>query len=226
MHGETEISKAPRISWGIAHALLVLLAGLLYTQAGSQWWGGFWGIERAGDELRRLVLWLFGITLWLRMTFTGLYLLRRRFGWEEFWPVLFASAVYQLGFAALGTTNPKPVGTLAVLSIGLYLLGSFLNTYSELQRKRFKDRPENQGRLFVGGLFSRIRHVNYLGDSLWALGWAILTGSIWALIIPILLTTGFIFYFIPTLSIHLQSKYGEPYEQWVKRSWALIPFIY
>ena len=216
----------PRITWGVAHLLLLLIAGALYSNAGSDWWGAWFGYLQGGDATRRLVLWLVGFLFWLRMVLAGLYILRRRFGWDEFWPVLFACTVYQLGFAAVGTVRPEPLGTLDALGIGLFLLGSFLNTCSELQRKRFKDQPQNQGKLYTGGLFRRVRHVNYLGDSLWALGWAVLTANLWSLIVPLLLTAGFIFYFIPTLSRHLRSKYGGSYDDWLRKSWALIPLVY
>ena len=212
---------------GLSHLVLLLSAGWLYLPSGSAWITAvLWQAQSTGDPMRRSVLWLFGLVFWLRLLITGLYLLRRRFGWEEFWPVVCACAIYQIGFAVLGTSSAQPLGAWDFVGIALFVIGSYLNTGSEYQRKRFKDQPANQGKLYRNGLFRYIRHVNYLGDSLWVLGWAILTTNLGSLLIPALLTTGFVFYFIPSLSRYLHERYGESYEQWTRTSWAFVPFIY
>ncbi len=108
----------------------------------------------------------------------------------------------------------------------MFFLGSFLNTGAEVQRRRFKANPENQGRLFTGGLFRFARHINYFGDSLWCLGWAVLTRNAWALCIPALLTFGFVFFFIPSLSKYLSARYQGEYDQWKEQTKAFIPFVY
>ncbi len=69
-----------------------------------------------------------------------------------------------------------------------------------------------------------MRHPNYLGDILWALGWAFMTRNVWVLLIPA--AAGFAFMFIPQLSEYLSKRYDKQYESWVKRTKRLIPYIY
>ena len=42
---------------------------------------------------------------------------------------------------------------------------------------RWKQQPANAGHLYVGGLFAFARHINYFGEILTFLGWALLTLS-------------------------------------------------
>ena len=190
MHGQSETSMTPRLALFAAHLLLLLAAGWLYTDTGSHTAAAWLGGDSPGDVYRRGVLGLFGAVFFGRLTLTGLYLLRRRFGWDEFAPVLLATAIYQIGFALLGTTQTKPLGIADTLGIGLYALGCTLNTASEWQRRRFKANPDNAGRLYTQGLFRWVRHVNYLGDILWVAGWAVLTANPGSAIIPLLLAAG------------------------------------
>ena len=76
---------------------------------------------------------------------------------------------------------------MTALGVALYIAGSFLNTGSELQRKRWKERPENKGRLFTGGFFRYALHINYFGDEVLFAGYALITGQAWALLVPLLM---------------------------------------
>ena len=112
------------------------------------------------------------------------------------------------------------------MGILLFIIGSYINTYSEIQRKRFKDNPNNKGKLYTQGLFQYARHINFFGDVCWVTGWAIITHNLWSGIIPIMLTLGFILFNIPILSSYLEKKYGVDYLDWIKNTKKLIPFIY
>ena len=121
------------------------------------------------------------------------------------------------------------VGFVAWLYFGSgyqIVLGSFLNTGSEIQRYFFKNNPAHKGVLYTGGMSSLARHINYFGDSLWVTAWAILTRNIWSIFIPILITAMFVFVFIPSLTKHLKSHYGEDFDAWAKRTKAFVPFLY
>ena len=65
-------------------------------------------------------------------------------------------------FALIGLCSPLPWGRLDVAGAALFLIGSAIETGSELQRHAFKARPESKGRLFTGGLFGLAQHINYL----------------------------------------------------------------
>ena len=178
------------------------------------------------DQGRRVLLMAFGAILFARMTFTLLVILKRRFGWDEFWGVVTALFTYQIAFAILAVSTQSALGAGDVVAAAVFLWGSYLNTASEVQRKRFKDRPENQGQLFTQGLFRYARHINYFGDTLWVGSWAYVTHNLWAAIIPVVLACGFIFAFIPSLTTHLRTNYADQFAAWEKDTKAFIPFIY
>lgn len=227
MHGEVETSAVPRTTCVAIHLALVAVAGWVYLGGGIETVGAWFGADwPSGDFVRRVLLFSFGVILWLRLTFGMFWLLKRKFGWEELGGVLFACVLYQIGFALLGAAKAAAVGPLDVAGVVLFLFGSYLNTASEIQRKRFKADPANQGKLCVQGWFRYARHINYFGDLLWVTGWAMLTRSPWSAIIPAALAAGFVFFFIPSLTDHLKTKYGEQYDEWAKKTKALVPFIW
>lgn len=64
-------------------------------------------------------------------------------------------------------------GVRLVLGLGLFTVGVVVELTSELQRKSFKDKPENKGKPHTTGLFSLARHINYTGYTLWRAGYGI-----------------------------------------------------
>ncbi|KAH8599550.1 hypothetical protein B0O99DRAFT_610882 [Bisporella sp. PMI_857] len=110
----------------------------------------------------------------------------------------------------------------------LYVTGILLETGAEWQRKRFKDKPENKGKVMKSGLWSLARHVNYGGYSLWRAGYAIAaTGFIGGII-----TASFFFYnftnrAIPALDEYCGKRYGQQWVQFKKEVKSVIlPGIY
>ncbi len=228
MHGEQETSKIPRITCTIVHVVFLVIAAWIYFGGGIETIFG-WFVSRpvlSGDLTRRIILFSFGIILFFRLLLGFFYLLKRKFDWPEFWGVLSAMFLYQMIFAILGGRETKPLGLLDFVAIAIFLFGSYLNTASEFQRMKFKDKPENQGVLYTQGLFKYARHINYFGDALWVSAWAIMTRNPWSFIIPLYLVIMFIFMFIPSLTKHLKVKYGEQYEKWACNTKRFIPFIY
>ncbi len=227
MHGQRETSQIPRLTWVVVHLLqlgvaLWILLGGGYAVIGH-WVGADWS---AGDSARRVVLAVLGVVLWVRMTLTATYLLRRQFGWSEAAPVIAATAIYQWGFALLGAGAAAHLGPVDWLGIALFALGSIFNTGSELQRRAFKAAPEHAGKLFTGGFFSLCRHPNYFGDTLWGVGWALVTRSPWSAIIVAVEVGGFVFSQIPMLDRYLAEHYGDAYAQWAGHTKRFIPFVY
>ena len=160
------------------------------------------------------------------MSLMMFYLLKRRYGWSEAVAVVVALAIYQVGFAVLGASQQKPIDALDLAAVAIFLVGSYLNTGSELQRKHFKEDPANQGKLYTLGLFHYARHINFFGDILWVTAWAVITRVPGALAVPVLLTAGFVFGQIPLLSKYLAKHYGEQYTEWAKTTKKLVPYIY
>lgn len=146
--------------------------------------------------------------------------------WEEAFSILFAFGLYYIGFAVLGFKSGQKIGPTEIIGILVFLLGSFLNTGSELARDSWKKRPENKGRLYTSSLFRYSMHINYFGDLLWLSGYAIVTRNWYSVIIPALLFCFFAFYNIPKLDTYLESKYGDQFDDYRRKTKKFIPFIY
>jgi steroid 5-alpha reductase family enzyme len=115
---------------------------------------------------------------------------------------------------------------LDFVAIVLYLVGSYLNTGSELMRSIWKKDPSHKGKLYIEGLFKFSMHINYFGDSLLFSSFAFLTRSVWAFVIPVLMIVLFVFMHIPTLDKYLEQKYGDEFRRYASRTKKLVPFIY
>jgi protein-S-isoprenylcysteine O-methyltransferase Ste14 len=227
MHGEQETSVAPRTTGVVLHACILGIAAWILLAGGIETVGSWFNQQwLPGDLPRRIALFAFGCILFARLALTSFWLLKRRFDWGELVGVMFACVIYQIGFALLGAVEAAALGIVGMVGIGFFVLGSFLNTWSEIQRKRFKDDPANKGKLYTGGLFRYARHINYFGDTLWVTGWVMVTRNPWSAIVPVALAAGFIFFFIPSLSAHLRQKYGARYDEWAKTTKKFVPFVY
>lgn len=228
MHGEKETGNSARVVCTLIHAILLALAIWIYFGSIVSIVSIWIGIEYTGSMVyaRKSILTAFGMVLFLRILFVHLYLLKRKFGWEELGGVVMALIIYQVGFAFLSFGSTGSIDIVDYIGIALFIIGSYLNTGSEIQRKRFKDDPSHAGRLYTGGLFKYVRHINYFGDILWVTGWAVLTRNWWSALIPLGLTAGFVFFFIPPLTDYLREHYKDQFSEWKEDSKALIPFIY
>ncbi len=227
MHGIKETSNTLRIVWFVSHSIFLYIAYLICFDDKLLWLDSILDVDfQGGNFYRRCCLWGFGVLMYIRMNLTTFHLLKRKMPIEELFGVIIGCAVYQIGFVLLGGWQSSPLSLLDVFGILLFIIGSYINTYSELQRKRFKDDPNNNGKLYTQGLFKYARHINYFGDICWVTGWAIVTNNIWSMFIPISLTLGFIFLFIPELSRYLETNYVDEYLDWKKQTKKLIPFIY
>ncbi len=147
-------------------------------------------------------------------------------GWAEAVAVSGWLYVLHLGLALLGRTNAAPVGAVAVVGLALYLVGSYLNTASEYGRHRWKQQPAHQGRLYTGGLFRYAVHINYFGDAVLFAGFALMTGTAWALVIPVGMTAAFVFAHIPALDRHLKAKYGAEFDAYAETTSTFVPWLY
>lgn len=113
--------------------------------------------------------------------------------------------------------------------------GLLVESISDYQKNSFKSKPDNSSLFFSKGLFTHIRHPNYLGEIMFWTGIFIyvhpyLSGFEHASIIsPISIT----FLLIKVTGIKLleekaQLKYGDmpEYHDYINQTWRLIPFLY
>ena len=81
------------------------------------------------------------------------------------------------GYVWLGLRQSPEAAVGAWLGLGLVLVGSWLNTWSELDRHLWKLRPEHRGQGYTGGLWQYAVHINYFGDVVLFSGWTLLTAT-------------------------------------------------
>ncbi len=204
MHGENDTSRLPRLAMigmhlaGVVTATALLAAGPLTPL--------------------RIALLACAWVCFARVLATSLvFFLKRKVGWAEAFQVGPFLFVIQVALAWLGARAAEPWSAVDAVGLVLYVAGSVLNSGSELQRMAWKARPENAGHLYTGGLFRLSRHVNYFGDVVLFSGFALLTRSPWAALVPAVMAAGFVFVHIPMLDTYLEVRYGAEYVEWRQR---------
>lgn len=219
--------KGRRIIWQLFHFLLILLVFWILFENGlqvvSSWVGSSW---IPGDRTRRILLLISSCILFLRWGLTNFYLLKREMSWAEIIVVSMELLLIHSSYSILGGQVSSPVGIMEYIGILLFVLGSYMNTGSEIRRLHWKKDPQNIGKIYDKGLFRYSMHINYFGDMVWATGMALISGSIWIFLIPLYMSCGFIFIHIPRLDKYLSERYGTQYEAYAKQTKRLIPFIY
>ena len=206
---------------GIEVALIAVSYAVLFNTL----FGSFRAFGDDSEPTRNATLFAFNLVVFARMLLTMFVFVERKIPWDEAFSIPFAFALYLLGFPLLARASSVAFGPLEIVGIALFVLGSFINTYSEHQRRRFKRRPENKGKLFTGGLFALSMHPNYFGDLLWVSGYACVTHDAWAWLIPALLFCMFYFFNVPKLDQHLREHYGEAFVTYERRTKRLVPFV-
>lgn len=179
-----------------------------------------------GTPVRRTVLMIFNVIIFLRLGYMMFFLLKRKIPWEESISIPLAFAMYYLGFTLFILPVSQPLDIWDAVGIGLFLTGGVLNTGGEVLRDRWKKEPGHQGKLYTGGFFKYSRHINYFGDLLWVSGYALITHNPWSVSIPLFLFCFFAFYNAPKLDSYLRQKYGAAYHAYAAETKMLIPFIY
>ena len=174
---------------------------------------------------RRWVILIFSIIILLRMAFMMFYLLKRKLPWSECFTVPAAFALYYVGFAILVLPNEAALGLWDWFAMALFVFGCYLNTAAEYQRHIFKLKPQNKGKLYTKGLFAHSMHINYFGDILWVIAYAIIAGHVIGIAIPIMIIGFFAFFNIPMLDEYLRGRYAE-FADYEAKTKKLIPFIY
>lgn len=99
---------------------------------------------------------------------------RRRYGrdwrWWSFFQVYLLQGViiwtWGLSFAFAFTSRATGIGWTDVLGAVVWLIGFAFQAGADVQLARFKRDPANRGRLLRSGVWSVVRHPNYLGETL------------------------------------------------------------
>ncbi|WP_338896078.1 DUF1295 domain-containing protein [Streptomyces sp. TG1A-60] len=227
MYGGYDASTGPKALVTTCNALAVAAVAWFLFFGGTDTVAGWFGTELDHAELlRRELLIALSVIYLLRFIATTFVMLRRSMEWSEAAAVGVWVLIIHATMAYLGGTNAASVGVLPWLGVVLYLLGSYLNTGSEYQRKLWKQAPEHKGKLYTEGLFKYSMHINYFGDVVLFTGFALVTGSPWAFVIPAIMACLFSFVNIPMLDKYLAERYGEAFHQYSEKTAKLVPFVY
>jgi len=114
------------------------------------------------------------------------------------------------------------------IGVALYAVGITVENVAETQRRNFKRKPENKGKVFKGGLFQYARHINYAGYTLWRTGFSITAGGwIWGSIVFGFFAGDFSRRAIPILDAYCDGRYGEEWKGYKREVvYKLFPGIY
>jgi len=147
---------------------------------------------------------------------------------------LWVTFTLSAALAAMTTSIRKELGLLSIIGLVFWIAGFGIEVIADLQKSRFRAKPENRDTFIQTGLWSRSRHPNYFGEIiLWigvaviALpaiqGWQMLT-LISPVFVILLLTqvSG-----IPMLEKKADKKWGgrADYEKYKMETPVLIPRI-
>jgi steroid 5-alpha reductase family enzyme len=206
-----------------------LFAALHCVSVAGCLWLAF-GVEGWADPFRARLLAGCALLYLIRHLVTLFVLLQRKVDLGEVLGLSLFIAVFEIGFLLLGagvvSGTSTPFVWLDGAGIALLIAGSFLNTGSELQRRAWKKKPASKGRCYTGGLFAYSMHINYFGDTVLFTGWALLTASVFAAIVPVFMTLSFVFYHIPALDSYLAERYGAEFKAYAERTAKFVPFLY
>jgi protein-S-isoprenylcysteine O-methyltransferase Ste14 len=213
------------------HLLIVLICAALLYAEGWEAVGDYWGEQwRLVDPTRATLLFLCVLLYWIRHLMTLFYLLQRKVSASEVFGLLGFFAVFEIGLLLIGggafREEVIAFNGLDVVALFLLLSGSYLNSFSEIQRKRWKADPANTGHCYTQGLFRYSMHINFFGDVVLFTGWSLLSTSFWALALPLLMALLFVFFHIPSLDVYLAHRYGDEFKVYASRTKKLIPFVY
>ncbi len=223
MYGETSASIPQKSTLLLLETLIILISWFLLFGGGFEKLGI---MKEPGDLWRRWLILGFNLFVFLRMLITMLYLVKRKMPWEEAFSIPFAFALYYIGFSWLVFETKHPFDFFDAFGILLFLFGSYLNTGSELMRDKWKKKPENKGRIYSKGLFAFSMHINYFGDLLWVIGYAVITRNWYSVLIVVFLFAFFVFFNIPKLDAYLELKYKDDFIEYKKHTKKFIPYIF
>lgn len=119
-------------------------------------------------------------------------------------------------------------GVIDIAGILIFLTGFYFEAVGDLQLRKFKQNPENKGKIMTEGLWRLTRHPNYFGEAL--LWW-----GIWLMAVPVV---DGIFTIISPITITLLLRYvsgvpmlekkyeGRPdWEKYKSETPVFIPFL-
>jgi steroid 5-alpha reductase family enzyme len=166
------------------------------------------------------------VIFFVRLFISVFVFIKRKVSWFEGISVGILYGLMVSLFSVWGTTNGSDAFYYEIAGAVLFCLGSFINSLSDYQRYMWKKQPSSKGHLYTQGLFRYAMHINFFGDSLMFVGYAMVTRNALSFIPVLFIILNFIFIQIPQLDDYLKEKYKNDFEQFSKKNKKFIPFIY
>lgn len=148
------------------------------------------------------------------------------------WTEVFAEAGFIIPLSLLslayGSANVKDKNLSMIDYLGLvvFICGTYINFASEYERHIWKSKEENNGHLYVGGMFQYSRHINYFGEILSFFGFSMFCGW-WNVWIPITMGAGMILFSVPELDFYLNKRYPVEWEEYTNNvEFNMIPLVW
>lgn len=135
--------------------------------------------------------------------------------------LLFVGVFYALpGFLAFINPNPIAYSTI-VVALPLYFFGSLINTAADVQKMTAKGMGAG---LVRDGVWRSVRHVNYLGDLMRYTSFSVVSGFLWAFLLPGVI---FLLYLqrITQKEKSMAAKYPD-FSDYQRSSTRLFPWIW
>ena len=125
-----------------------------------------------------------------------------------------------------GAQKVTTLGLADGIAILVYVVGTIVHFGSDYQKQRFKARAGAKGKLLETGFWALCRHPNYLGDFLVYIAFALMGGSVWGWVAPVLNFVQYRFDAIPKSERWAEEHYGTQWKEYSKRVKMLIPYVY
>jgi protein-S-isoprenylcysteine O-methyltransferase Ste14 len=199
--------------------LLLTLAGLIFSF-------NLLLKDQPADQYRAYLLLVCSVVFYVRLALCLLVFVKRKVSWFEGCAVgvLYGALVYM--FSLWGSLTLSKIGAIEPIGMGLFIAGSWINTQADYQRYVWKKRSENTRHLYTKGLFKHAMHINFFGDTIMFVGYALITQSFMSFIPVIAIFLNFIFVQIPRLDDYLIKRYESEFIQYASKTKKYIPYIY
>ena len=227
MHGNKTKSLKQKLVMTAIHLIALLVSAWILFGTGIDFLSNIFGKPKINaSSIVRIVIFLSALIYFIKLCFTTFVLIKRQMQWNEVFEVGFFVAIIQILFAILTVYNKESFILVDWILIVLFLFGLYLNAGSEWGRHIWKKKESSKGKLYTEALFKYSMHINYFGDIVTFTAFALLTGSLWGLSIPVFMTLTFVFMHIPKLDKYLKERYKEQFDEYANKTQKLIPWIY
>ena len=221
-----EKSYLPKMFIAVAILGSIYVSGYLMFTGDDKIWPLLEPYKINGNYVRNILVLSCMIIYFFRLLFALFVFFQRKMYWIEaivianIMPWIFPYTAYKSG----GYTDS--IGWMEIIGILLFLTGSYLNSASEYFRYSWKQKRENTGHIYAGGLFKYARHINYFGDIVLFTVMAMVAHQNQLLIIPISMAFVFVVILIPLKENYLKDKYGNEYISYAANTKKLVPLIF